>query len=99
MLVLAAGHPDVYRALIGPKSSATALRGYRQSIATILREHLAEQPQPWVDDLTVTSLSWALVGLLGAVTDRTDPVPPETAWRHFQQMCAHLPPPGGTRSR
>ncbi|MGW1739024.1 TetR/AcrR family transcriptional regulator [Nocardia sp. NPDC001965] len=88
MLGLAAGHPEVYRPLIGPKASITALRGYRHSIATILREYFAEQQGLRVDELTVTTVSWALVGLLSAVADATDPVPPETAWRHFETVFA-----------
>ncbi|MFI5716434.1 TetR/AcrR family transcriptional regulator [Nocardia sp. NPDC051750] len=83
MLTLAARNPDVYQPLIGPKSTATALRGYRGSIATILAEHL-DRP---ADDLTITTLSWALVGLLTAVTDPTAPVPPETAWQRFNAIC------------
>ncbi|WP_433492991.1 TetR/AcrR family transcriptional regulator [Nocardia grenadensis] len=84
MLDLAAGYPEVYRPLVGPKASATALRGYRQSMATILREHIAEQPGLPADDLMVTTVSWALVGLLTAVADPSAPVPPQTAWRHFE---------------
>lgn len=83
MLGLAAGYPEVYRPLVGPKASATALRGYRHSMETILREHVAERPDLPADDLTVTTVSWALVGLLTAVADPAEPVPPETAWRHF----------------
>ncbi|MET8797750.1 TetR/AcrR family transcriptional regulator [Nocardia sp. NPDC004568] len=93
MLALAGGYPQVYQPLIGPKASATALRGYRHSIATILREHFAEWPGAQVDDLGVTTLSWALVGLLTAVTDSAAPVPPDTAWRHFEAHYLNRTPP------
>ncbi|MGI5220452.1 TetR/AcrR family transcriptional regulator [Nocardia sp. CA-290969] len=92
MIGLAAGYPEVYQPLIGPKATTTALRGYRSSVADILREHLDEQPGPAVDDLTVTMLSWALVGLLTAVTDRTNPVGPEPAWRRFASLCGDALP-------
>lgn len=94
MIGLAAHYPQVYEPLIGPRASVTALRGYRNSVAAILREHLDAQPGPPADDLTVTTLSWALVGLLTAVTDRTNPVAPELAWRRFEAICAgaHLAP-------
>lgn len=91
MIGLAARYPEVYQPLIGPKATATALRGYRSSVAAILRDHLDEQPGPPVDDLTVAMLSWALVGLLTAVTDHRDPVPPETAWQRFVSICGPYP--------
>lgn len=92
LIGLGARYPDVYEPLIGPKGSATALRGYRSSVAAILREHLDKQPGPPVDDLTVTMLSWALVGLLTAVTDRVNPVGPEPAWRQFAALCGEMLP-------
>ena len=84
MFDLAARYPEVYRPLVGPKASVTALRGYRHSVATILREHFAGQPGLLGDELTVTTVSWALVGLLTAVADPADPVSPEAARRHFE---------------
>lgn len=93
MIGLAARYPQVYEPLIGPRASATALRGYRSSVAAILREHLDAQDGPRTDDLTVTTLSWAVVGLLTAVTDRANPVAPELAWRLFEAVCR------GARSR
>lgn len=87
MIGLAAHYPQVYEPLIGPRASATALRGYRSSVAAVLREHLDEQPGPPVDDLAVTTLSWALVGLLTTVTDRASPVAPELAWHRFEGIC------------
>ncbi|MFI9534781.1 TetR/AcrR family transcriptional regulator [Nocardia fusca] len=93
MVALAAGYPQVYQPLIGPKASSTALRGYRHSVATILREHFAERPGAELDDLGVTTLSWALVGLLTAVTDPAAPVAPDAAWRHFKSHYLN-PPPG-----
>ena len=93
MLALAAGYPQVFQPLIGPKASITALRGYRHSVATILREHVADQPGAEVDDLTATTLSWALVGLMTAVTDPAGPVAPDVAWRHFESR--YLNGPGG----
>ncbi|WP_459545103.1 TetR/AcrR family transcriptional regulator [Nocardia sp. X0981] len=91
VLTLAADYPGVYQALIGPKASAVALRGCRDSIATILREHLAGQPGPPTDELTITTLSWALVGLLSRVADRVDPIAPEVAWRHFAKTYGGHP--------
>ncbi|WP_280437420.1 TetR/AcrR family transcriptional regulator [Nocardia carnea] len=87
MIGLAARYPQVYEPLIGPKASVTALHGYRSSVAAILQDHLAEQPGIHTDDLTVTTLSWALVGLLTMVTDRANPVAPELAWRYFESTC------------
>ncbi|MCX0274168.1 TetR/AcrR family transcriptional regulator [Nocardia zapadnayensis] len=94
MLALAAGYPQVYQPLIGPKASSTALRGYRAGVATILREHCDERPDSVIDDLTVTTLSWALLGLLTAVTDPSAPVAPDTAWRHFETHHLNWAPPG-----
>lgn len=89
MIGLAAGYPDVYQALVGPKSSATALRGYRRSVATILEEHLICRLRIPADELadTVAVLSWALIGVLGTVIDRTTPAPPAVAWRRFESFC------------
>lgn len=95
MIGLAARNPRVYEPLIGPKASATALTGYRRGVAAILRDHLDGQPGPGIDDLTVTTLSWALVGLLIAVTDRTNPVAPELAWRQFETLCLRATTPAG----
>ncbi|WP_051132977.1 TetR/AcrR family transcriptional regulator [Nocardia paucivorans] len=89
MIDLAGGYPDIYRALVGPKSSATALRGYRRSIATVLEEHFTARLRIPADELadTVTVLSWALIGVLGTIVDRTDPTPPAVAWRRFESFC------------
>ncbi|WP_083865436.1 TetR/AcrR family transcriptional regulator [Nocardia brevicatena] len=89
MIGLAAGYPDVYQALVGPKSSATALRGYRRSVATILEEHLTDRLRIPADELadTVAVLSWALIGVLGTVLDRTAPTSPAVAWRRFEAFC------------
>lgn len=93
MLGLAAANPDVYRPLIGPKSSAAAARGYRHSVAAILGEHLAGEQSVRSDDLTVTTLSWAIIGLLTQVSDPAAGVEPATAWRLFETLSAGLRAP------
>ncbi|MFI1461488.1 TetR/AcrR family transcriptional regulator [Nocardia carnea] len=93
MIGLAARYPQVYEPLIGPKASVTALRGCRSSMAAILREHLDEQSGPRTDDLTVTALSWALVGLLTAVADRANPVAPELVWRRWEAISRSVVTP------
>ncbi|MEU4313779.1 TetR/AcrR family transcriptional regulator [Nocardia sp. NPDC024068] len=90
MIALAAGHPDVYRPLVGPKSSAAALRGYRRSVATILREHLSANPGLRSDDLMVGALSWAIIGLLTEVSDTATPADPAAAWHLFESMVSGL---------
>lgn len=89
MIGLAAGYPDVYGPLIGPKSSAAALRGYRHSVATILEEHFTDRARIPADELadTVAFLSWALIGVLGTIIDHTEPTPPAIAWRRFESFC------------
>ncbi len=59
---LADGHRDVYRALLGPKSSAVVIRGAQQMVAEVLTDEGFEEPE-------VTFLSWGLVGLMSAVAD------------------------------
>ncbi len=59
---LAEGHPEVYRTLLGPKSSAVVIRGARQMVADILSDQQMDEPD-------ATFLSWGLVGLLGAVAE------------------------------
>lgn len=59
---LADTHPEVYRSLLGPKSSAVVIRGARQMVADILADEQMDEPDS-------TFLSWGLVGLLGAVAD------------------------------
>lgn len=60
---LAAGHREVYLALVGRKSSAVVLRAAQQMVAEILAAHLDADPS------AATFLSWGLVGLLGDVAD------------------------------
>lgn len=89
MFQLAADYPDVYQPLIGPKSSATVLRAYQQSISSILSEQLAAALD--MDDRefadTIAFLSWGLIGLLGSVIDPKTPTPPASAWRRFETLC------------
>ncbi|MEU4341543.1 helix-turn-helix domain-containing protein [Nocardia sp. NPDC023852] len=89
MIGLAAAYPDVYQALIGPKSSAVVLRSYQQTVADILHEHLDRRLDMPADELagSITFLSWGLIGLLGSVIDQTDPTLPATAWRRFESLC------------
>ncbi|MBF6455584.1 TetR/AcrR family transcriptional regulator [Nocardia cyriacigeorgica] len=89
MFQLAADYPDVYQPLIGPKSGATVLRAYQQSVRSILAEQLAGRLD--MDDGefsdTVAFLSWGVIGLLGSVIDPRAPTPPSTAWRRFEALC------------
>jgi AcrR family transcriptional regulator len=89
MFHLAADYPDVYRPLIGPKSSATVLRAYQQSVTSIVTEQLdgrLEMDEGEFAD-TVAFLSWGLIGLLEPVIDTKAPTPPATAWRRFEMLC------------
>lgn len=85
---LTAEHRNIYRALIGPKSSAVVLRAARQIYADILAEHLADRLDmaPTEFDATITYLSWGLVGLLGEVADPGIARPPAQAYRLFQEL-------------
>ncbi|CCF62528.1 TetR/AcrR family transcriptional regulator [Nocardia cyriacigeorgica] len=89
MFHLAADYPDVYQPLIGPKSSATVLRGYQRSISSVLTEQLEGQLDMNGSEFadTVAFLSWGLIGLLGSVIDPKAPTPPATAWRRFETLC------------
>ncbi|WP_280234453.1 TetR/AcrR family transcriptional regulator [Nocardia cyriacigeorgica] len=89
MFRLAADYPDVYRPLIGPKSSATVLRAYQRSVTSIVTEQLdgrLEMDQSEFAD-TVAFLSWGLIGLLESVIDTKDPTPPATSWKRFETLC------------
>jgi AcrR family transcriptional regulator len=59
---LAEDHPDVYRTLLGRKSTAVVIRGTQQMVADVLADYGMDAP-------TNTFLSWGLVGVLGAVAE------------------------------
>ncbi|MGW0357525.1 MULTISPECIES: TetR/AcrR family transcriptional regulator [Nocardia] len=67
IIELAEGHREVYRALLGPKSTMVVVRGTQQMFAEILAGQGSAEPE-------TTFLSWGLVGLLPAVAEgRTTP--------------------------
>ncbi|MBF6171744.1 TetR/AcrR family transcriptional regulator [Nocardia blacklockiae] len=88
LLRLAAAHPDLYRALIGPKSGAVPLRATRQMIAGMLGDHLRDRLDLPDDDFadTVAFLSWGLLGLIDAVIDPRRPTPPDVAFRRLEAL-------------
>lgn len=104
LLRLAAEHPDLYRALIGPKSGAVPLRATQRMIAGMLADHFRERldlPDEEFAD-TVAFVSWGLLGLIGAVIDPRRPTPPDAAFRRLEALVgpgisAYLSP--NTRER
>ncbi|MFI8976419.1 TetR/AcrR family transcriptional regulator [Nocardia asteroides] len=84
MFQLAGRYPEVYLPLIGPKASTTVLHSYRQAVSDLVGELLPGLPAE-----AVAFLSWALLGSLGTVIDRTSPTPPEEAWRRFEALALH----------
>ncbi|RDI46283.1 TetR/AcrR family transcriptional regulator [Nocardia mexicana] len=88
LLRLAAEHPDLYRALIGPKTGTVPLRATQQMMGDVLADHLRgrlDMPEGEFTD-TIAFLSWGLVGLLQCVTDPARPTPPDTAFRRFESL-------------
>ncbi|WP_063050290.1 TetR/AcrR family transcriptional regulator [Nocardia arthritidis] len=88
---LAAGHPEVYRALLGRKSGTVSLRTTRVMVAQILAERLRERLTMPEDEFatTVTFLSWGVVGLLGAIAE---PHPPLSAAEAYRQLVRLVGP-------
>lgn len=89
MFELAATHQDVYRVLLGPKVGAPVLRASRQMGADILADRLTGRLAVDDDDEfadTITYLSWALFGLLGAVTDPSRNLSAAEAYRRFHRL-------------
>ncbi|MCX4095402.1 TetR/AcrR family transcriptional regulator [Nocardia sp. alder85J] len=88
MFELAASNKPVYGVLLGPKAGAPVLRATRQMAADILTDlltgHLNEPPDDFAD--TVTYLSWALFGLLGAVADPARDLSPTAAYHRFHRL-------------
>ncbi|WP_280265794.1 TetR/AcrR family transcriptional regulator [Nocardia wallacei] len=88
LLRLAAEHPDLYRALIGPKSGPVPLRAAPQMVAGMLADHLRDRLDMPDDEFadTIAFLSWGLVGLIRSVIDPAHPTPPDTAFRRFESL-------------
>ncbi|MET9024736.1 TetR/AcrR family transcriptional regulator [Nocardia sp. NPDC004168] len=88
---LAAGHPEIYRALLGRKSGTVLLRTTRVMVAQILAERLRDRLTMPEDEFatTVTFLSWGVVGLLGAIAEGH---PPLSAGEAYQQVVRLIGP-------
>ncbi|MBB5914983.1 AcrR family transcriptional regulator [Nocardia transvalensis] len=89
VLRLAAEHPDLYRALIGPKAGGVPLRATQRMIANLLAEHLRGRLDMPDGELnaTVEFLSWGLLAPIAAVIDPRDPITPETAFRQLEALA------------
>jgi AcrR family transcriptional regulator len=88
---LAAGHPEIYRALLGRKSGTVLLRTTRVMVAQILAERLRDRLAMPEDEFatTVTFLSWGVVGLLGAIAEGHPPLSAEDAYRRVISLVGH----------
>ncbi|WP_067900674.1 TetR/AcrR family transcriptional regulator [Nocardia vaccinii] len=95
MLRLAADHPELYRALIGPRSPAVLIRATQQMVAKTLTTHLTSRLDLPDDELAdiVTFLSWGLLGLIDSVTDPAHPTPADAAYHRLMSLAG----PGLTR--
>ncbi|WP_063821151.1 TetR/AcrR family transcriptional regulator [Nocardia araoensis] len=85
---LAAGHPEIYRALLGRKSGTVLLRTTRVMVAQILAERLRARLTMPEDEFatTVTFLSWGVVGLLGAIAEGHPPLSAEAAYQQVIRL-------------
>lgn len=88
---LAAGHPEIYRALLGRKSGTVLLRTTRVMVAQILAERLRDRLAMPEDEFatTVTFLSWGVVGLLGSIAEGRPPLSAEDAYRRVIGLIGH----------
>jgi AcrR family transcriptional regulator len=88
LLRLAGENPEVYRALLGRKSSAVLLHATRSMVAGILTEQLRARldmdDEEFAD--TVTFLSWGVVGLLGAIADGDPPLSAADAYARLEHL-------------
>ncbi|MQY23700.1 TetR/AcrR family transcriptional regulator [Nocardia macrotermitis] len=89
MLHLAADHPELYRALLGPRSPAVLIRATQQMVAETLSAHLTHHLDLPDDEFadTVAFLSWGLLGLIESVTDPAHPTPPDSAYRRLLSLA------------
>ncbi|QIS16777.1 MULTISPECIES: TetR/AcrR family transcriptional regulator [Nocardia] len=85
---LAAEHPEVYRALLGRKSSGVLLRATQRMVAEILTEQLTGRLGLDEAELasTITFLAWGVVGLLGAIAEADPPITADQAYERFVQL-------------
>ncbi|MFI9507421.1 TetR/AcrR family transcriptional regulator [Nocardia sp. NPDC052566] len=85
---LAAANREVYRALLGPKSSGLLLRATQVMVAEVLTEQLAGRLDMSETEFaaTVTFLAWGVVGLLGAITESEPPLPPAEAYDRLEML-------------
>ncbi|MDT2006162.1 TetR family transcriptional regulator [Rhodococcus opacus] len=89
MLRLAEQHRELYRALVGRRSSGVLLRATQQMVEEILAENLRGRLDIDDDeiDTTLTFLSWALVGVLGSIAE--DSVSASDAFSTFERRLGH----------
>ena len=88
----AAGHRQMYRALVGKRGGAVVLKYAREQLVTLLREHLEEvvtsrRVSPVVPlEVTVHYLASALLGTLTWWLDNDLPYPPDQMGRVFVRL-------------
>ncbi|MEE2033388.1 TetR/AcrR family transcriptional regulator [Rhodococcus chondri] len=89
ILTLAERHREVYRALVGKRSSAVLIRATQQMVRDILVDHL--RGRLIVDnrdfDSMLTFLSWGVTGLIGSVADESASA--KDAFTAFENLAGH----------
>ncbi|MFX0573556.1 TetR/AcrR family transcriptional regulator [Nocardia nepalensis] len=85
---LASANPEVYRALLGRRATGVLLRSTRRMVEEILTEQLSGRLE--MDDaefaVTMTFLSWGVVGLLGSIADAEPPLPAAETYRQLTDL-------------
>ncbi|MEV5836654.1 TetR/AcrR family transcriptional regulator [Nocardia sp. NPDC052112] len=85
---LAAANPEVYRALLGRRATGVLLRSTRRMVEEILTEQLSGRLEMDDDEfaVTMTFLSWGVVGLLGSIADAEPPLPAAETYRRLEDL-------------
>ncbi|WP_433729121.1 TetR/AcrR family transcriptional regulator [Nocardia sp. CA-129566] len=85
---LASANPEVYRALLGRRATGVLLRSTRRMVEEILTEQLSGRLDMDDDEfaVTVTFLSWGVVGLLGSIADADPPLPAAETYRRLTDL-------------
>ncbi|MEU0500209.1 TetR/AcrR family transcriptional regulator [Nocardia sp. NPDC005998] len=85
---LASANPEVYRALLGRRATGVLLRSTRRMVEEILTEQLAGRLDMDDDEfaVTVTFLSWGVVGLLGSIADADPPLPAAETYQRLTDL-------------
>lgn len=85
---LASANPEVYRALLGRRATGVLLRSTRRMVEEILVEQLSDRLDMDDDEfaVTMTFLSWGVVGLLGSIADADPPLPAAETYRRLTDL-------------